>query len=515
VKLEVRRRVFPRFPAVAARLLGPAGGKLAGLVRANRLFALALGAGGFLRLLAMIGYPGVLWFPGDSFVYLGAALRLRPDLSKTTGYSFFLRALEPFHSLILVGLVQHLMGLAIAVMVYALLRRAGVSLRWSALATLPILLDGFEIELEHMVMAETLFTFLVMVAVTLLLWPERPSWLAGLVAGLLTGYAIIVRTEGLPLPVLLVGFLLVRRKGWRPVLTTAAGCALPVIAYAAWFHSYTGEYALTRSDGFYLWGRVSSFADCAQIKPPASEQKFCLTTPPADRQPPGNIIWHAPQVHKLKGGPVSAANNRLLRDFDIRAIEAQPVGYAHAVADGIVMAVDPRRHPYPSAGTVSHYYFHLKPQVVPANRAWIPGGTAAHDAWAYGHASPSRVIEPFAVAIGGYQRVFFTYGPLYGAIMLAGLGGLVRFRRRPGRLVRIERRRRGATMLPWTTAVVLLVFPVAAADFDYRYMLPALPFACLAAGLALVRQPARDAGEPPSGALPAAVRATEAQPEFS
>ena len=45
-------------------------------------------------------------------------------------------------------------------------------------------------------------------------------------------------------------------------------------------------------------------------------------------------------------------------------------------------------------------------------------------------------------------------------------------------------------MLPWVTAVVLLVFPVAVADFDYRYLLPVLPFACLAAGLAFA--PARE-----------------------
>ena len=96
--------------------------------------------------------------------------------------------------------LQHLMGLAVAVMIYA---AAAAQRRAAALghaATLPVLLDGFEIEDEHMVMAEALFTFLVMLAMLLILrrGPGCP-WPIALLAGVLAGCAVDVRTEGLPL----------------------------------------------------------------------------------------------------------------------------------------------------------------------------------------------------------------------------------------------------------------------------------------------------------------------------
>ena len=112
----------------------------------------------------------------------------------------------------------------------------------------------------------------------------------------------------------------------------------------------------------------------------------------------------------------------------------------------------------------------------------------------YGHATPSRVAEPFAVLIARYERLFYTPGPLFGLILVTGLGGVARIRRKPLRLTRC---RRTGSMLPWITAVVLLVFPVAIADFDYRYLLPVLPFACAAAALAF--SPPREPVTPDPG----------------
>ena len=313
--------------------------RLRELVARHPQFSVALAVGAVLRLVAMLGYPGALWFAGDSYVYVGAALRPTPDQSKTTGYSLFLRALLPFHSFTLVTGLQHLMGLGIAVMVYVLARRAGVSKLWATAATLPVLLDGFEIEDEHMVMAEALFTFLIMLAMLLILWRSRTSWVTALIAGLLVGYAVIVRSEGLPILVLFPAYLLWRgRRSWRGWLVAAVmaiGCAAPVVAYATWFDHVQGSFTLSRADGFFLWGRVSSFAECSVIKPPADEVQICPGGSPSSRTAPGDYIWHFGPVHNIAGGPVSVANDRLLRDFAIRAIEAQPFGYAKAVVKGL------------------------------------------------------------------------------------------------------------------------------------------------------------------------------------
>jgi hypothetical protein len=481
----------------------------------NKLFSWALAAGVVLRLFAVLGYPGALWFAGDSYVYLGAALRPQPNLSKSTGYSLFLRLLLPFHSLTLVTVVQHLMGLAVAVMIYVLLRRNGVGKFWSTAATLPALLDGYLIEDEHLIMAETLFTFLLMVALMLILWRRRTPWWAALVAGLLAGYAVDVRTQGAAVLAVFPLFLLLRGRAWKTVrgwaaaVLLAVGCLIPVGAYASWFHQRTGHYNISMSMGFYLWGRVSSFADCAVIKPTGKEALVCPTQPIIDRTPPGNFIWHAPQVHtglNSTGGPVTYANNQLLTSFAIHAIEAQPVGYLKTVVKGVAMSFGFPRVAYPGAGTTLYYSFHLHYAqhnlLPPKNHTWIGPYTAANSAYAdwmkYGGQAPGVTNKVFAAPLIAYQKVFYTWGPLLAVIFLMGLGGVFAIYRK-GRRVRDLRLRwevRGTSMLPWITAVTLLVFPIAIADFDYRYLLPVLPFACLAAGLAFAPGPKRDAPSP-------------------
>ena len=535
--------------------------RLRRLAGEHKLFTGALAVGALLRLVASIGYPGALWFAGDSYVYLGAALRPQPNLSKVTGYSFFLRLLLPFHSFTLVTGVQHVMGLLVAMMIYVLLRRNGVSKLWSAIATLPQLLDGYIIESEHLVMTETVFTFLLMIALLLLLWRPRPRWWTAAVAGLLVGAATVVRTDGevmlavLPLFLLLRGWSWKTLRGWGIAIVFTVGTLIPFGAYASWFHARYSQYdvpvySTTLSEGFYVWGRVSSFADCAVIKPTGEEAVVCPTQPIVKRDPPGNYIWHAPYVHadmdkictitEKNGktsklcGPVSPAGNKVLTDFAVKAVLAQPLDYAKTVVKDVLLSFGFPRIGYPGSGTTYYYNFHEhyvgtdaatgKPiSLLPPNNPdheWIPGGTAYSDWLNYGHQAPGVVHKIAAAPIAVYQRVVFTYGPLLAIIFLAGLGGLFSVTaRRRGKGVRsvlsaetllslrLHWRPRGTTMLPWVTAVALLVTPTAIADFDYRYLIPVVPFACLAAGLAFAPRRTTPA-EPAAPVSPAGVEST-------
>lgn len=113
-------------------------------------------------------------------------------------------------------------------------------------------------------------------------------------------------------------------------------------------------------------------------------------------------------------------------------------------------------------------------------------GVRGHEAMrsSTGTPPPSRVVKVFAIPIATYQRLVYTYGPLFGLIALIGLGGVLRIRGIGERRPRLVWSPRAGSMLPWVTGIVLLAFPVAIADFDHRYLLPVLPFAGLAAGLA-------------------------------
>ncbi|MFY9851411.1 MAG: hypothetical protein WAK83_27905, partial [Trebonia sp.] len=140
----------------------------------NKLFVILMIPAALLRIDAELGYRWQSWF-NDSWNYVDTAVTLNLDPTRPSGYSFYLWVLKPFHSFALVTVSQHIMGLLVAVMMYALARHRFGTPKWlAAVMTLPVLYDGFEIQLEHLILSDTLFLFLAMLAVLVLLWSPLP-----------------------------------------------------------------------------------------------------------------------------------------------------------------------------------------------------------------------------------------------------------------------------------------------------------------------------------------------------
>jgi hypothetical protein len=454
----------------------------------HRLFVLVLIPAVLLRADAELGYRWQAWF-NDSFLYVQDTVHFNLDPTRVSGYSVFLKILEPFHSYALVTILQHLMGLSVAVMIYALARHRFGAPAWLAtLATVPVLYDGYEIELEHLILSDVPFLFVFTLALTLLLWdPAGPSTRRSVVIGLLLGLGVVLRSIGEPLIVLFVLYMLIKRFNWRKLVATVAVAAVPVLAYAGVFDTEHGQLGMSDATGIFLYSRVMTFAECAKMNVPADELWLCTTQAPDQRVIAQNFIWrstrHTP-LDRVAGEPFTPVQNKLAENFAIRAIEAQPLDYAKAVAADTVRVFDWDRQVFPNAQTYDEYEFLVQAPPIPT---WDDAHLGRYNSYAaaYAHANPeTQVVNPFAAIIRYYQEYVWVPGTVYGLILLAGLAGIVLAWRRLG----------GEALLPWAISVGMIVVPAATAEFDYRYVLPAMPFACLAVVMAFAPGTAGRAG---------------------
>ncbi len=431
-----------------------------------------------VRVLVMLAFRPIMWFGGDSASYLATGLRLVPDPSRVGGYGFFLWLLRPLHSFAAVAAVQHAMGLAIGVLSYRLARRYGLPAWAATLAAVPVLFDAYELQLESDAVPDVPFGLLVFIALYLLLRApgERRPARAGAAAFLL-GITAIIWPVGLALLAVLLVALAIRRAGWLALAAAVLAGAVPVAGYAAWFDLHEHQFSLTRSEGVYLWSRTMSFANCAVIKPPAGERVLC---PPAGPRIAASLyIWDGDSpLLRLPGGRFSARTNTLTRNFALRAIAAQPGGYLTAVGHDVALSFYWDRPVHPDAGIVDRYQFaDATTAWVPASMGAIGGGTVASDQAAYnGGPAPTRAIQPFASLAGELPAVRLPARD-------AARGDPAR---RAGRddFPAARRGRAGHAGLAWAFAAAILVVPPMIADFDLRYLVPAMPAACLAAVLA-------------------------------
>ena len=335
------------------------------------------------------------------------------------------------------------MGLAIGIGIYALLRRRGLPWWGASIPALPVLFDVWELQLEHMIAADTLFTLLIMAALILACWWDRPP-LVGLdrrrpAHRLLRDRPVGRRADD-------------RHPGGRPARcagsagggsppATVAGLVPIAGLHGAGSTPTTAGTQLTQSSGTFLYSRVSSFADCQKMNPAPDLRVLCDSRPPAAARSSQEYLW----ANDTPLGKLTGTNNiyrftpqikSLTRQFAKRAILSQPLDYVAVVADDTLahLRLDPVQVlTWPGRGISSA----SSPRCCrfrPGSPATSSTARAASD---YGGATYGRpaVVQPWARFLWHYEQVRLPARVAARCVLLlTGAVGVVLARRKRARI---------------------------------------------------------------------------------
>ena len=459
-------------------------------VREHWLFAIIAVCGMGLRVVVQLAYQQALIFP-DSERYLQYAHNFlsgqwSPDWLRTSGYSILLMPAVLAHNLSVVVAIQHLLGLATAVLIYATLIHFGAR-RWvAALATIPVLFDPLQLDLEQYILTDVCATFLVFLALVVLVWRRDALGKgAALTAGLLVAAATIIRESDLLVMIPALLYVVAVIRPWRRCARLAGiallGCAIPVLGYLSWFAVWFGTFNFVTYTNQFTYGRIVQFADCTGLSLPSYERSLCPTQPPAQR----NLDWYmwAPQSPQVLLQPTAGlSKGEIIHDFNTRIIEHQPLSYLEAVGGDILYSFSPIRGDGPERYPKGYHDFHT----------YFPSGKGELATLRAYTGSTGRVQPALAGFLTGYGRDFYVPGPVLAAGLVLGLAGTVGLgRARRSRL-------RGPCLLFSLGTIAMIVPPFIIATFDWRYELPQFYLIPIAAVLGVRAMAGRDSDTSPS-----------------
>jgi hypothetical protein len=453
------------------------------------VLGLLLVAGIGVRIAYVLAYqPALVGYP-DTHAYLVAA---REELfwptMQVVGYPVLLRALHAVApSLALVVLVQHALGIATALLLWAAARRVTRS-PWPGLVPAAIVLVGGDQALfEHAILSEPLFAFLIAAAVyTAARCLEAGAMRWVLATGALLGIAGTVRVAGVALvPLLGLWLLLVPAAGWRRRLAVAAagfaaGAAV-LGGYLVVAHDRTGAWSFARNGAYNLYGRAGPFADCTRFTPPKGTAKLCESTPRWLRSSPQWYVfdWGAPAKRYYGDPQVGGASREEVAKigaFARAALLAQPGDWASATLTDFERYVAPWKYqrlgPTPTARDYHRLLVHPLgiDRVTPDARGWYD------DAFSLAPGDQARADDRIWIALGDWQLATSIEGPVMLVLLLLIPVGLVACRGRE----------RLAVLLVGVLSVTLLLIPVATLNYDGRFGVPVHgPLAAAAAIAAL------------------------------
>lgn len=426
--------------------------------------------------------PALLGFP-DSSIYIEDAITgIFNDPLRVGGYSEFLRLMHGIHpSLSSAILVQHLLGLASGLLLFAAVRRAGLS-GWVALApAAAVMLSGSEIFVEHAPLSEAVFVFLVDLGLYAIVLAWR-RWGWAILAGLALGAATDVRSVGLVLIVAMIFAVLLTAPGaWRRRVLLAGAIALaaavPIGGFLRAHEASQGYGGFTGAGYFDLYARVAPFADCSRFTPPAGTAQLCIHTPRSQR--PGHDFWEfsgsSPAVQAFGEADVTApkrGENAKLRAFAEAAILGQPLEYLEYVGRDLVRIVDPSfpSSPYGNRGPTGTGYGN-SPQTLASYYFNTSNLYELHLELASYYPIDGEVHRSMSFLLG-YERDTRIEGPLMAVLLLLALAAPLLTR---------NRERRVALFFLTATAVLALA-PIFLSEYDYRFTIPAFgPLAATAA----------------------------------
>ncbi len=460
------------------------------ILRRHWLFAVAAGCATGLRVVVLLAYQPALIFP-DSQRYLQYAHSFltgtwEPDWLRTSGYSLLLMPAVKAHNLAVVAGVQHLLGLATAALVYAVLVHFGARRALATLAAVPVLFDPLQLDIEQYVLTDISATFFLVAALVVLVWKRDAIGKTALVvAGLLLAAATIIRESDLFVLIPVVLYLVAvfrrrRRLAARAVALLLLGFLPPVLGYLGWVDVWYGRFDFVNYDSQFMYGRIAQFIDCTGLSLPSYERSLCPQQPPSQRNP-NFYMWDPRSPQVVFQAPPGMNKGRIMQDFDLRVLEHQPLAYLEAVGGDVLYSFSPVRGDGPEHYPVLYHQFQT---YFPGDKDYPGGKDLLVTIPQYTGRGPH--LEPaLADFLAGYGRDFYVPGPLFAAGLVLGLAGMAG----------IGRARRSGLRAPCLLfaigAIAAVETPFLIATFDWRYEIPQfslIPIAAVLAVTALTRR---------------------------
>jgi len=462
-------------PGQATRLL-----LAASVVRRHWPAAILLTLGLVLRLLALFAYRPALFYIDTPRYLLGEAPGMDP-----LGYGGVLRAILAVGNFNLVVAIQHLLGLAMAVVIYVLLLRRGAGRWFGALAIAPLLLDAYQVQIEQVLMPDLWLEALIVAGLTILLWQPDAGWRRIVLAGFMLGTSATVAQVGEALLLPAVIYLLALGRGWRRTIGRAGvlcvAFAVPILAYMTGSFLITGNFFLSHTGDTSLYGRMAAAADCATLKLPAAERAMC----PAPRQQAHGPDWleydPGSPIRPYYRNPSRAMTDAQITDFNHRVLRQQPLRVLAAYGTDVAKLFTVNHTTGAGDTSVHRWQFQTRYPYFPP---WTSAGKVDRVIAKYGGGKPA-IWDPAAGFLRGYQLGGgYTPGALYALLTAGGLLGSGLLLRRRRTAVSEESssgpepdsgvRQLALACLLFTASGTFILLVSDVFQFSWRYQLPAL-----------------------------------------